>query len=295
MELAPVILFTYNRLWHTQQTIEALKRNVLASDTNLYIFSDGGKDSASWKKVKEVREYIHSVSGFKKVELIERTENYGLAQNIIKGVSHIVNIYNKVIVVEDDIVTSCFFLKFMNTTLDLYNDQEDVISIHGYMYPVEKDPPSTFFLRGADCWGWATWKRGWKYFEPDGKLLLDELICKKLVYEFDFNGSYPYTQMLKDQINGKNDSWAIRWYASAFLSNKYTLYPGGSLVKNIGNDSSGTHSGKSNSYEVSLANISDWEYPREVNENRAAKELIVKYFKANLRTNFLNSLINFFR
>jgi hypothetical protein len=120
------------------------------------------------------------------------------------------------------------------------------------MYPVPGKLPETFFLRGADCWGWATWKRGWDLFEPDGQKLLGEIRRKKLQRAFDINGAYPYTKMLKDQINAKNDSWAIRWYASAYLKEKLTLYPGRSLVQNIGMDQSGTHSIKTNYLDTEI-------------------------------------------
>jgi hypothetical protein len=136
----------------------------------------------------------------------------------------------------------------MNEGLRLYENDELVISIHGYIYPVKEKLPDTFFLRGADCFGWATWKRGWDLFQPDGRLLLKGLIESHQTDQFDFEGSYPYLQMLRDQIDGKNNSWAIRWYASAFLKNKFTLYPGKSLVSNNGGDGSGTNNG----FEYSL-------------------------------------------
>ncbi|HEY8733031.1 MAG TPA: hypothetical protein VIL90_00605, partial [Puia sp.] len=162
---------------------------------------------------------------------------------IVQGIRQIISEFGKVIVLEDDLLTSPSFLYFMNEGLRIYEKDENVISIHGYLYPVNKQLPATFFLRGADCWGWATWKRGWDLYEPDGKLLLKELVESNKINQFDFDGSYPYARMLKDQIAGKNNSWAIRWYASAFLSNKYTLYPGKSLISNIGGDGTGTNNG----------------------------------------------------
>lgn len=127
-----------------------------------------------------------------------------------------------------------------------------MISIHGYVYPTRQALPEAFFLKGADCWGWATWQRGWALFNHDGKFLLNELRRRRLTRLFDFNGTYPYTKMLEDQIEGRNDSWAIRWYASAFLAEKLTLYPGSSLIQNIGNDSSGTHCGSTDILDVEL-------------------------------------------
>jgi hypothetical protein len=254
VNLAPVSLFVYNRLDHTHQTIEALQKNILSDETNLFIFSDAPKNKEQADAVYEVRNYIKTIDGFKSVTIVERNSNFGLARSIIEGVTSIVNEYGRVIVLEDDLVTSPYFLQFMNDGLDLYELNEDVASIHGYVYPID-GLPETFFMRGADCWGWATWKEKWALFEPDGTVLLDELKRKNLTKRFDFNGAYAFTQMLIDQIDGKNNSWAVRWHASAFLKNKYTLYPGKSLVLNIGHDGSGTHSGDTNSYFSEVAKL----------------------------------------
>jgi len=253
---APVALFVYNRPDHIRRTINALKQNQLADDSQLIIFSDAAKSEAQAEAVLEVRKYIRELEGFKSVTIIERKVNYGLARSIIDGVTTIVNKYGRIIVLEDDMVTSPFFLTYMNEALDKYSEDDRVISIHGYLYPVSQTLPEAFFLPGADCWGWATWCRGWSYFNSDGKYLLDELHRRNLIHAFDFNGTYPFSKMLEKQIKGKNDSWAVRWYASAFLAGKLTLYPGRSLVHNIGNDKSGTHCGESADFDVNLSNSS---------------------------------------
>jgi len=251
-KLAPLALFVYNRLQHTRQTVEALQKNGLAKDSDLFIFSDGPKKEADKEKVKEVQDYIQTIFGFKSITVTKRSENLGLSKSIITGVTEIINKYKKIIVLEDDLVTSPYFLKYMNEALNLYEKDERVISIHGYIYPLKERLPETFFLRGADCWGWATWKRGWDLFELDGKKLLKELKDKQLTKKFDFDGAYPFTQMLEMQTLGFNDSWAIRWHASAFLANKMTLYPGCSLVKNIGFGESGTHTKTTFSFESEM-------------------------------------------
>lgn len=164
---APIALFVYNRLNHTQRTITALQQNSLAQESELYIFSDGPKDEAGVEKVETIRKYLKTISGFKSVHIKERPENWGLAKSIIEGATEIVGQFGKIIVLEDDIVTSPHFLKYLNEALDLYQNEEKVISVHGYIYPVKQVLPETFFLRGADCWGWATWQRGWRLFQPD--------------------------------------------------------------------------------------------------------------------------------
>jgi hypothetical protein len=288
---APIALFVYNRLEHTKKTIESLQKNFLAKESDLYIFSDGWKDEETKKKVSDIRNYLKTISGFKKIEIIERENNTGLANNIISGVTEIINKFGKIIVLEDDLVTSSYFLEYMNEALEIYKDEEEVISIHGYIYPIKVPLSETFFIRGADCWGWATWKRGWGLFEADGTKLLSVLEQKNLTRDFDFNNNFHYVEMLKRQINGKNDSWAIRWYASAFLGNKLTLYPGKSLIDNIGQDSSGTNRSDSNVFKVRLTDRKiDLKKIRtiELPENRRIFE---DYFKS-LKPSIIKRIIN---
>ncbi|MFA6144564.1 MAG: glycosyltransferase [Sulfurimonas sp.] len=276
--LAPIVLFVYNRPWHTQQTIEALQKNELATESELFIFSDAAKNDSAIEKVKEVRHYIKSIDGFKRITIIEREKNWGLANSIIDGVTKIVNEYGKIIVLEDDLITSPYFLKFMNEALNFYQNEEKVACIHGYIYPIE-NLPETFFIRGADCWGWATWKRGWDIFESDGKKLLDQLQQQNLVQEADFNHTANYTLMLKNQITEKNNSWAVRWYISAFLNNKLCLYPGKSYVQNIGTDDSGTHCCATDKYCIELSDKTDLVKIPSI-ENIAVRRKMESFFRS---------------
>lgn len=244
--LAPIILFVYNRPWHTVQTLSALKKNELCDQAVLYIYADGPKPGATedqLKTIKEVREIIRSEKWCKEVYIIESEKNKGLAASIIDGVTEVVNKHKKAIVLEDDIVSAKGFLQYMNAALDLYENEEEVGCVHAWNYNLDttQHPGATFFLRGADCWGWATWKRSWDLFNRDGSVLLNELKGEKIRYEFNRRGTHGYVKMLHDQINGENDSWAIRWHASLFLADKYCLQPARSTVKNIGLDNSGVH------------------------------------------------------
>ncbi|TGL56534.1 methyltransferase, TIGR04325 family [Leptospira ognonensis] len=275
---APIAIFSYDRVAHLTRTIESLKANASSKDSDLYIFSDAAKSESKTASVSDVRNYIRTIEGFKSIQIIEREVNFGLAKSIISGVTQVVQKHGRVIVLEDDMLTSPYFLDYMNSNLDLYEKDENVISIHGYMYPVSKTLPDFFFLKGADCWGWATWKRGWDLFEEDGSKLLEEIERRKQTEEFDFFGSYPYTQMLIDQISGKNNSWAIRWYASAFLKNKLTLYPGKSYIENIGNDGSGTHCSDNDDYTTEVVQTKQDFYKVRVREDIKSKNVIKEYF-----------------
>lgn len=256
MTYAPISLFVFNRIDLTKKTVEALLQNSEAKDSELFVFSDGpraGKPE-DLAKIAEVRNYIQKIHGFKSVTVTNREVNMGLAASIISGVSAMLENFESVIVLEDDLITSPFFLKFMNDGISRYSGDSRVCSIHGYVYPLQSKLNKPFFLRGADCWGWATWRTGWQCFNPDGKYLLEELERRNLTYSFNFEGSFNNTGMLEDQIAGRNNSWAIRWLASAYLANKLTLYPHESLVQNIGFDGSGTHCGVGNDYQVMLRN-----------------------------------------
>lgn len=295
MIASPIIMFVYDRPRHTRQTIDALRNNDLAAQSDLIVISDGSRIKADMERVAEVRRHLNTISGFKSLTIIEREKNYGLAKSIISGVTEMLHQYDSVIVLEDDLVTSPFFLRYMNDGLAMYRDEEKVASIHGYVYPVKAKLPISFFLRGSDCWGWGTWKRAWDFFEPDGSKLLSELYTRQLTREFDLDGGCSYTEMLQDQISGKNDSWAIRWYASAFLRGMYTLYPGTSLVKNIGLDSSGTHCGSVSTMNSDIADERLCLSKLEISENKRARHHISNYLNRQRGNSRKNRIVEIFK
>ncbi len=274
---APVVLFAYRRPDHLRRALDSLAANSGADQTQVSIYCDGAKSATDRQAVEQVREIARSANDlatFASVLVIERDHNMGLAKSVISGVTETLGGHDRVIVMEDDLVVSPDFLEYMNQALELYANNEDVISIHGFMYSVPPVLPQTVFLRGADCWGWATWHRGWELFEPDSQKLLKELDNSPDRALFDFDGAFPYRQMLKDQAAGIIDSWAVRWYASAFLANKLTLYPGQSLVENIGQEGSGTHSQSATSHEVVVSGIHLPVKAIEVSESALARQVV---------------------
>lgn len=249
---APILLFVYNRPEHVRRNIQALLKNELAAESELFIYSDAAKDETSQAAVKEVRAFIRSIQGFKKITITERAENWGLARSIIDGVTTLINRYGRVIVLEDDLVVAPHFLQFMNDALETYRDEERVGHIQACDFTHAPSLPDTFLIKWTGSWGWGTWDRAWKHFNADGKALLTELESRKLTYTFDFNGKYGYTRMLRRQIEGKNNSWAIRWNASLFLKGILSLNVGKSLVQNEGFDESGTNCGGGGLYASEL-------------------------------------------
>ena len=279
MTCAPILLFVYNRPEHTRRCIESLTRNALAANSTLYIYADGPKDTTQQTAVDEVRSYLRTIRGFKTVNLIERKENWGLARNIIDGVTTQVNRYGKVIVLEDDLVVAPYFLQFMNDALETYKDEPKVGHIQACDFTQDPSLPETFLIKWTGSWGWATWERAWKHFNPNGKALLEELEQRKLTYTFDFNGKYGFTRMLRRQIEGKNNSWAIRWNASLFLKDILSLNVGRSLVQNEGFDGSGTNCGGGGLYASNL-HLAPLPVQKisPIEENKAARQAFVRYY-----------------
>lgn len=276
---APILLFVFNRPDHVRRTVEALQRNTLAAESILYIYSDAARTPEQNETVSEVRKYIHTINGFKEIKIIEREENWGLARSIIDGVTTRVKEYGRVIVLEDDLITAPYFLQFMNDALETYKDEEKVGHIQGCDFTQDPSLPDTFLIKWTGSWGWATWERAWKYFNPDGKALLKELEDRKLTYTFDFNGKYGYTRMLRRQIEGKNNSWAIRWNASLFLNDILSLNVGKSLVQNEGFDGSGTNCGGGGLYSSNL--FMDRIEVKRITpavENKEVRQAYVRYY-----------------
>lgn len=249
----PVALFAYKRPLHLRQVVDSLRANPEAVDTELFIFCDAAARPKDQPAVADVRKYARSVDGFKRVMVIERESNYGLSRSITEGVDQLCREYGRATVVEDDVLVSPYFLSWVNAALDKYENDERVLSVGCYIYPTQMKLPETFFLSIPDCWGWAIWARSWRKYQTNGIALLQALRERNLEYRFDFEGAYPYTEMLRAQTQGKNDSWAVRWSASMLLAGGLTVYPGRSMTRNIGFDGTGTHCGESDAYLTELA------------------------------------------
>ncbi|WP_320664923.1 methyltransferase, TIGR04325 family [Prochlorococcus sp. MIT 1223] len=240
-----IICFAYNRPYHLKLCLNSLLENEESKDLPFILYLDGVRNASDKEYSESIVGLINKLSGFKSIKLIRRERNYGLYKSLTLGITEAFKEYNSLIILEDDIVVCKNFLRYMIQGLSIYEKKKEVASIHGYLPPIKDELPSSFFLRGADCWGWATWKDRWNSFRSDSNELFNEIKSKNLTKEFNLNNSYNYMRMLKDKSKGRNNSWAICWHASCFLNNQLTLYPGKSLVKNIGLDNSGENCGKS--------------------------------------------------
>ena len=239
MNLSPVIIFAYNRLDHLEKTIEAISKNRLADESQFYVFQDGPREKdLTDNSYARVTEYCKNLNLGKTCTFIKRDNNYGLFKSVITGVTETIEKHNSVIILEDDLITSPSFLQYMNESLNYYENISQVGTINGYSYNMDKNLPKYYFLRGANPYGWGTWKDRWSLLETDTTLLKKKLISRNLVKEWDYGHGL---KMLKDQEEGKISSWLICWHTSLFLKGKLTLFPSHSFVYHNGFDESATH------------------------------------------------------
>lgn len=280
--LAPICLFTYNRLDEIRETIKALQNNYFASQSELFVFSDGWKNYNDREKVISVRDFLKTITGFKKVYIIESELNKGLANSIISGVTGIFNEHEKVIILEDDLITSPNFLNFMNQSLTFYEKKSQIFSITGYSMdlPSLNSETKDYYLGyRASSWGWATWKNRWS--EIDWEVKNYENFKKSFQLKNTFRrGGNDLPRMLHHQMTGKIDSWAIRWCFHQFERDQLTVFPTKSKVKSIGFGQNATHTKKTNRFDTTLdtSNKVIFKFDNELIINKKlVKEFKVKF------------------
>jgi len=293
-QLAPIVLTVYNRAWHTRQTLEALRVNDLADASVLYIYADGPKRLATadeLEKIDAVRRLARSERWCREVHVIESAVNLGQVASFVKAISEVVNRYGRVIVLEDDQVTSPGFLRFLNDALEIYQDDVRVMHINAYMYPIDVgSKESTFFLDIQSCPGWATWKRAWNHYNHDAADHLRHFGAdEKRRLKFDIEGRARFYRQLERNAGSVEYSFAVRWYASCSRVGGLSLFPVRSLVQNIGVDGSGVHCGPSTMFDVDATDyVPIKRIP--IGEDKRIRKLVAAYCGRHFQTGWRYSL-----
>ncbi len=294
--LAPIGIFVYKRPEHTRRTVEALAKNDLASDSDVFIFSDGHKNEKDAQGVNDVRAYIHTLSNkglFKSVTLIESEKNNGLHDSLIAGVSKLMNEYGKAIIVEDDIETSPDFLRFMNGALDYYREDEKIWSVSGNSFcsrAVEKSKNDVLWSYRGDCWGWGSWKDRWDKVDWDISNY-DNFIKDKKAQKIFNRGGRDLTMLLQKQINGEIDSWAIIWVFQEYLESMISIAPRNAKVRNIGLDGSGTHRSKNALKQKDFIVEDNWEFDYDLSD-KALLRSWNRYFMRSFYRQMIGSIVH---
>lgn len=294
-KLSPIVLFVYNRPEHTKRTVESLLNNTLVSKSTLFIFSDGAKNDKDKQNVDSVRDYIKTLKGFDKIEITEREKNLGLANSVIAGVSEVFKFYHKVIVLEDDMISSPYFLKYMNEVLNYFEDDQRIFSVTGYTFPI-KIPKNyhhpLYIAPRASSWGWGTWKDRWEKVDWEISDYESFIKDKSQVKEFNKGGN-DLARMLTNSLNGNIDSWAVKWSYAHFKNNAYCVYPVKSRVQNIGADKSGVHTSRTKKFDVEME-MNDVEIidVKNLQPNEELLSNFKKFFKKNVFSSALYRLKN---
>lgn len=298
-DLAPIALFVYARPEHTRATLESLAANPLAQDSELIVFADGPKDGASDETLANIQLTRNLVTERKwcgKVTLVISETNKGLAGSIISGVTKVVNEYGRIIVLEDDLHVAPGFLRYMNEALEMYKNDEQVMHIAGYMYPVKQELPDTFFYRTMYCWGWATWARAWQHFDGDATNLYQQLEKRGFPEDFNEHPSNKLYDSLRANMEGRISTWAVKWFTNIYLTGGVCLVPGKSLVRNIGHDGTGVHCGTNDAMAIQpIADSVPVQRAPIVLSKAAAKAMHGYYARReyNLRNRVLNKIATF--
>ena len=254
---APLVLFVYNRPDHVRLCLEAVNKNVHSDETDFYIFSDGAKNQKDAESVNEVRSLLKKFAdnnSFKSVNITESNTNKGLAASVISGVDEVIGKYGRVIVLEDDLITSSDFLNFMNGALDYYERNQIIWSVAGYtpeLRCIKRYKHDVWFCDRAGSWGWATWSDRWKSIDWNVTDYNEFINDPSRVKQFKKRG-YNMPEMLEKQMNGEIDSWAIRFCYEQYKQDKVTVKPAISRIYNIGFDGTGTHGEVHNKWKVTL-------------------------------------------
>lgn len=270
-------MFAYNRPNHLLRCLNSLLTNPESSESSLHIFVDGPKSDKDRELVEQCVKISQGIAGFKSLKVVVSDENLGLAQSIRKGVASIFKDNDTIIVIEDDLVVASTALNFLNSGLDKYGLSDKVASIQLFQYPVNIDLEDPVFLRGADCWGWATWKKNWANVEFNPEKLLNQLSQNR--NDFNLGGSARFYEMLQNLMLQAIDSWAICWHASMYLEEKLSLYPPKSLCLNTGSDGSGTHAASVDYFSVDLGDSKEWSLPTKIEEGVLYRKAMSDFHK----------------
>ena len=301
---SPIAFFAFNRPFHTLKTLKYLSKNEAAKETEIFAFIDGPRNNTELHLIDNVEKIINSFSNmFKKITISRSLKNLSADTNIRTGVSDVLSKYKSVIVLEDDICVSKYFLDYMNKALDKYQNNKEVWHINGFNFPYKSNLSNeTFFTRSMECWGWGTWEDRWFRFQNDplstDPFYLISKFSKKDIREFnlDLKHNLYWSMVLANSDGRLPNTWDIFWYAFIFMHNGLCLAPRISLTRNIGHDGSGTHSEKDET--IMQANIYQSPiiyYPSEIKEDLDALNEMKKYFnkKFNFKTRILNKLKRF--
>ena len=288
MKLAPIAFFCFNRADKTKLVLDALAVNNFASESEIFIFCDGPRNIKDLAAIKEVHQVIESEKRFKKIHITKREINHGSQFSIIYGINSVLENHDRVIVIEDDIITSKDYLNFTNRALEFYENDKNIWCVSGFNYPKnlitfpKNYQEDIFFVRAKNSsWGWGTWRDRWQQIDFEVKDYPEFVKNKKLVKEFNRAGGN-MADMLRMQKQGRINTWDIQMTYAMFKNNAYTIHSLKPLTKNIGFDQSGTHTvGDIDLTSFEFEDFSDFKLKKlgEISNNSIAEKAYLDFHR----------------
>jgi len=241
-QMAPILVVGYNRASHLRATVAALINNPESENSPLYVTIDAPVDKNDHEAVNQMVADLGRIEHrFNSVSITIRDRHLGLGTNITRSISEVLADHEKVIVLEDDLVTTPSFLAYMNAALNHYAQEKQIWHIAGYsLIDDESRANEVYLMRQMICWGWATWRDRWSHYNKDSAALIS-WFSDAARYEFTLGGVTDSWEQVLDNKAGRLDTWAVFWNATIFMNSGLCVNPYLSYVRNIGLDGSGTH------------------------------------------------------
>ncbi len=304
MKHAPIICFGFERPLHLERMLKTLEENIEARESHLFICIDGAKSTTNKELHSQTLKTAKEPYNFKKITIIERQKNLGLRNNIVQTITEVMTQYDKVIILEDDLIIGTNFLNYMNNALNKYEENNKVWHINGYSYPQVNNSKKSSFSNYISPWGWGTWKNRWDIF-INGNYFNENFISKlseDTINEFNVDGHYDWENIIKKTMLGSVNSWAAFWYQAIFLNEGLTLFPNKSHTQNGGFDGTGEHCSDVNDWKTRLNNNKTVYFPDKLTVSKIFLFNTKLFFKIYILKRYLrfhkdkfNSPKNFYR
>jgi hypothetical protein len=236
-----VVIFGYDRPDSLRATILSLLPYIDELSLNVTIHLDGSKGSEDVERVEVCRDIAREFSVEHGYQIILQAENIGLKRSVMECMDRLFELYERVIVCEDDLIFHPSYLQFLIESLDKYEYDSSIYQVTGYA--VENYSKGVIFPRVVDfssSWGWGTWRDRWRNFRLADVSYTDIIVKKEHRRDFNVGDSFPFDIILTRMILGSVHSWAIEWYAFIWSRKGLIICPSDNLVLNRGFDGKGT-------------------------------------------------------
>ena len=293
----PIAYIIFNRPQHTEKSFAGIREQ---RPRKLFIIADGPRADhpTDAERCRAVREIVENVYWPCDVYRNYADANLGLKHRVSSGLDWVFENVERAIILEDDCVAHPDFFTFCEELLDRYSEDERVSVITGnnFQHGHRRGEASYYFSKYNHCWGWATWRRAWQFYEgdmpfwPEWKKTLDwrQKIADPQERKY---WSTIFDKVKADEI----DTWDYPWTACVWRKGGLTATPNVNLVSNIGFGEDATHttSPQSQHSEMQIFPLGELTHPGDVQRNNAADTFVFQKNFHGADTGFLQVFLAF--